>query len=130
MKYFITVFICFIALQIALAQEPVNTTYYVWAKSGLSLREAPDKNAKKITTIPYGNKTTFISKVYEHLTVTEFTNFEYGDIWFKINYDNQIGYAFAGYLSYLKPPKASENYDLLTYLKENFTKVKTTAYTK
>jgi hypothetical protein len=33
-----------------------QTTYYVWAKSGLNLRSEPKTSGKKLATIPFGTK--------------------------------------------------------------------------
>lgn len=122
MKYISFILVFVLSTQFVISQETHLEPYYIWAKSGLSLRESPDKNAEKITTIPYRNKVTFISYASESYTITEFDGFEYTTNWAKVSYNNQIGYAFAGYLSIIKPPKISENYQLLEYLDDCFTK--------
>ncbi|WP_165605844.1 hypothetical protein [Flavivirga aquatica] len=45
MKYLALSFICLFSVKFLLAQEVKTLPYYVWAKSGLSLRNAPNKNA-------------------------------------------------------------------------------------
>lgn len=128
MKYLIFIFICSFSIQILVSQEQHTKPYYIWAKSGLSLRKTPDKNAEKLTIIPYSSKVTFISFTSESYTVTEFDGFQYTTNWAKVSYNNNIGYAFAGYLSTIKPPKISENYGIQEYLDDYFTKTDLIAY--
>lgn len=117
-------------MQVVFSQDDYLKPYYVWAKSGLSLRSAPNTTAEKLTVIPYKSAVSFISFTGETLTVTEFSGFDYTSNWVKIKYKNFIGYAFLGYLSLIKPPTISENYGLDKYLADNFTKINTDIHTK
>ncbi|WP_136465962.1 SH3 domain-containing protein [Flagellimonas onchidii] len=107
------------------SQESSAKPYYIWAKSGLSLRESPSANAEKITIIPYKSEVSIISDSGILLTVTEFPGFDYTDNWVKIKYKDFIGYSFMGYLSTIKPPELHENYPLLEYLNDSFSKIDT-----
>lgn len=120
----------FFNLQIILSQETHINPYYTWAKSGLSLRKTPDKNAEKITVIPYKSKVNLISYSTETLTVSEFSGFNYTTNWVKVKYKDFVGYAFMGYLSIIKPPEISKSYGVKEYLNDNFTKTNTKILTK
>jgi len=130
MKYILCLLIFVFGIQFSLSQEVYTKSYYVWAKSGLSFRNSPDKNANKLTVIPYGSEIALISYSSETYTVTEFNGFQYTTNWAKVSYNNQIGYAFSGYLSVIKPPKISENYSIEDYLNDYFTKTGMTTYSK
>jgi len=125
MKHLIFFLIFVFNIQFVLSQETHTEPYYIWAKSGLSLREAPNTNAEKLTTIPYSGKVSFISYAYDYktFTVTEFRGFQYTAYWAKVSYNNQIGYAFSGYLSLIKPPKINKRYSITEYLNNSFTKL-------
>ena len=45
--------------------------YYVSAKGGLNVREAPNSNSKKVSTIFYGQKVTIESKTGIKLTIND-----------------------------------------------------------
>ncbi|MBO0593661.1 SH3 domain-containing protein [Cellulophaga sp. E16_2] len=112
------------------AQEIFLDSYYIWAKSGLSLRASPDKNAEKIIIIPYRSEVSLISRSNETLTVSEFPGFEYTSNWVKIKYKDLVGYSFLGYLAKIKPPEISDLVDLQNYLNDNFTKTSTEIISK
>ena len=123
MRFLLFCALCLFNTSVFLAQELSNSNYYVWAKSGLSLRESPDKNSKKLTIIGYSENVTFISNTFEAFTVTEFNGFDYTDNWFKIKHKNLTGYVFGGYLSKTPPPNIlDETNNLTTYLNRVFTK--------
>lgn len=110
--------------------------YYVSAKEGLNVREAPDAKAKKIETLLYGQKVTVESETGIKLTINDF-NQRSGDTktiegeWVKIEYaktfytilgDGDIysdpyeikkyeGYIFNGFLKEVSFPQyIDENY--------------------
>ena len=45
--------------------------YYVSAKGGLNVREAPNANAKKLSTLPYGTFVSIESRTAIKLTINE-----------------------------------------------------------
>ena len=78
--------------------------YYVSAKSGLNVREAPNAKAKKLVTLLYGQKITIESKTGIKLTIndvdkkTGITNVIEGE-WVEISSGKKIkGYVFDGFL--------------------------------
>lgn len=78
--------------------------YYVSAKSGLNVREAPNAKAKKLVTLLYGQKITIESKTGIKLTIndvdkkTGITNVVEGE-WVEISSGKKIkGYVFDGFL--------------------------------
>ena len=86
--------------------------YFVSAKGGLNVREAPDAKAKKLSTLPYGTFVSIESRTAIKLTINDtkftFTN-RFGredevkkkieGEWVKIVSENSIsGYVFDGYL--------------------------------
>lgn len=88
--------------------------YYVWANSGLNLRESCSRSAKIITTIPYGEIVTIDSMQSEYnFEVEIFGTIKVKEKWtpshfikghmLKVLYKNQNGYVFDGFLSKLKP---------------------------
>lgn len=131
MKIIVTFLIVFIFnIQRITSQNEHLKPYYVWAKSGLSLRNAPNTTADKLTIIPYKSEVSFISYTGKTLTVTEFPGFDFTSNWVKVKYKNFEGYAFLGYLSLVKPPTISDKYGLDQYLKDNYTKINTEIHTK
>lgn len=86
-------------------------THYVWAKSGLRLRDKPSQNGKTLAILPYGTKIDsseglFLNKSDSVLIIPEIMwnrpFFLKGD-WKWVVIGNQKGYAFDGYLSHLPP---------------------------
>ena len=83
--------------------------YYVSAKGGLNVREAPDARAKKAATLSYGTFVSIESRTALKLTIKD-TNKETGikkqieGVWVKIVSEKGIsGYVFDGYLVKFKP---------------------------
>jgi len=86
--------------------------YFVSAKGGLNVREAPDAKAKKLSTLPYGTFVSIESRTAIKLTIndTELTFTDWFGLedevkkkiegeWVKIVSENSIsGYVFDGYL--------------------------------
>ena len=81
-----------------------QTDYYVSAKGGLNVREAPEAKAKKVATLLYGQKVTIESKTGVKLTLndtdkkTGITKVIEGE-WVEITSGEKIrGYVFNGFL--------------------------------
>jgi Bacterial SH3 domain len=108
--------------------QPVfaQDSIYVWARSGMNLRETPDFNGKKITTLPYGT----LVRVVEYAQVVKSWSELAGDIeepvviqhkvmknkknnaayiiegsWVKVISAGKEGYVFDAYLSRMPPHK-------------------------
>lgn len=82
------------------AQE---SSMYVAAKAGLSIREKPDVNAKVLDKIPYATKIELKESDEEtRKIITEgLTGY-----WKKVTYNNKTGYIVDAYLFPSAPPKA------------------------
>ena len=96
-------FLLFVPL-ISLSQD-----YYVSAKGGLNVREAPEAKAKKVSTLSYGTFVSIESRTAIKLTIND-TDKRTGvkkqieGEWVKIISENNIsGYVFDGYLIQFKP---------------------------
>ena len=83
--------------------------YYVSAKEGLNVREAPEAKAKKVSTLSYGTFVSIESRTAIKLTINN-TDKRTGvkkqiqGEWVKIISENNIsGYVFDGYLIQFKP---------------------------
>lgn len=82
-------------------------TFYVAAKSGLSLREKQDINSKVLVKIPYGTK---ISVAYETPYYDETANISSEGMegqWDKTSFSGKTGYVVNSYLFPWPPPKAT-----------------------
>ena len=66
--------------------QPTVTDLYIYPTSNLNFREGPDKESKKITLIDKGTP----------LKLVDFLNTG----WFKVEYNGQIGYVSADYISF------------------------------
>lgn len=109
---------------------------YVWAESGLVLREVPEVTAKKILTIPYETKLLPINQsedqsslviykkrelVFENGHAEKHPEFVLKDYWYKVKYRGKEGYVFGGYLSTYSPLKEKEGWvDFSDYFDSNF----------
>ena len=83
--------------------------YYISAKGGLNVREAPEAKAKKVSTLSYGTFVSIESRTAIKLTIND-TDKRTGvkkqieGEWVKIISENNIsGYVFDGYLIQFKP---------------------------
>tara|TARA_B110000008_G_scaffold209003_1_gene207842 strand:+ start:116 stop:955 length:840 start_codon:yes stop_codon:yes gene_type:complete len=83
--------------------------YYVSAKGGLNVREAPEAKAKKVSTLSYGTFVSIESRTAIKLTIND-TDKRTGvkkqieGEWVKIISENNVsGYVFDGYLIQFKP---------------------------
>ena len=86
-----------------------QTDYYVSAKGGLNVREAPNSKSKKVSTLLYGTFVSIKLRTAINLTIND-TDKETGikklieGKWVKIVSENSIsGYVFDGYLVPFKP---------------------------
>jgi len=83
--------------------------YYVSAKGGLNVREAPEAKAKKVSTLSYGTFVSIESRTAIKLTTNDTdkrtgVNKQIEGEWVKIISENNIsGYVFDGYLIQFKP---------------------------
>ena len=71
-----------------------NNSAKVVAKSGLKIRQSPNLDAEIITTVKFGENINIIDKE----TKNDFVNGETGK-WYKIEYENKIGFAWSKYIS-------------------------------
>jgi len=79
-----------------------NETVYVTAPSGLTLREAPNVNARIIEIIPFGES---ISVVIEESVEMESQRIDWIDgQWIKVSFEGEEGFVFDGFLSHLPVP--------------------------
>jgi hypothetical protein len=83
--------------------------YYVSAKGGLNVREAPEAKAKKVSTLSYGTFVSIESRTAIKLTINDTdkrtgVNTQIEGEWVEIVSENNIaGYVFDGYLVPFKP---------------------------
>jgi hypothetical protein len=100
---------------------------YVWAVSGLNLREKPAQEAAKLSNIPYGSKVKVIGTSLKQIAfqVNEFTGFTIKGFWVEIQFGNQRGFVFDGFLSKISPPTKEEKYMEFEYFKRVFTQKST-----
>jgi hypothetical protein len=99
--------------------------YYVSAKGGLNVREAPNSNSKKVATILYGQKVTIESKTGKKLTIndtdkeTGITKIVEGE-WVKIEYAKTFFTVLGEGEIYINPyeTKKYEGYVFNGFLKE------------
>ena len=99
-------------------------TLYVWAQSGLNMREKSDAKASKVAAIPYGAK-VFVSTnigVKIPFEVEEFKGFTVKGYWLLVKYGNTEGYVFDGFLSRLPAPKYEKG-GIEDYFKAHFKKI-------
>jgi surface protein len=99
----------------------IGQDYYVSAKGGLNVREAPNSNSKKVSILLYGQKVTIESKTGVKLTIndvdkkTGVTKVIEGE-WVEISSRKKVkGYVFNGFLKGFDLSKGS----LPIYLDEN-----------
>jgi hypothetical protein len=81
-----------------------NFTYYAAAKAGLSMREQPNTSAKVLEKIAYGEKLATLADTAKGIPIT---TEGFDGWWWKIKYNNKIGYVVNTYLLPIPPPKAT-----------------------
>lgn len=97
-------FLCFFLVKIhAIKTYKIGDTLNVWAKNGLFIRSEPNVKSEKIGKLEYGNSVVVVEQTLRKIafSVLEFKDFKIKGFWVKINYNDQIGYIFDGYLSKL-----------------------------
>lgn len=111
MKQLVLLAALIISLQAA--AQVSDGTYYVAARTGLSIREKADPASKVLDKIPYGTKISTIPedgdwKVIETENLTGY--------WKKVKYNNKTGYIVDSYLIPWAPPKLATIKELKQYL--------------
>lgn len=100
----------------AISSYRTGDTLYVWAASGLSLRQSPDLKATKLDNVPYGAALVALNSKYSfsecHLVAVEAVpgykniNGVHSPVvlqgcFVRVEFNGKIGYVFDGYLSKL-----------------------------
>jgi len=119
-RYFILLINLTFISQLGIAQNyQPNDSLYVWAVSGLNMRTTPDLKSRKIVTIPYGNQVRIIETAKDssmlEVVLQKETSSNNKTIpailikgsWCKVQYKNNTGYVFDGFLSKLPALKIS-----------------------
>lgn len=88
-------------------------TYYVAAKTGLSMRETPEAGGKVVDKIPYGTKVTTLDDGNEWKSISTEGLTGY---WKKVKYNNKTGYIADIYLFPWAPPKLATATGMKQYL--------------
>ena len=78
----------------------------VLAKSGIVLREKPDPNGNKLSTIAYGQKVSVVNGNGATFKVEVCKGFDINGNWIKVTAAGKEGYVFDGFLSKLDAPKS------------------------
>jgi hypothetical protein len=76
--------------------------YYASAKAGLSMREQPNANAKVLEKIPYGSMLVTLSDTTKAIQIT---TEGFNGFWWKVKYNNKVGYIVSSYVLPFAPPK-------------------------
>ncbi|MCX6319098.1 MAG: SH3 domain-containing protein [Bacteroidetes bacterium] len=106
----------FFTLAITANAQLFNGTYYVAAKTGLSMREKPEAGSKVLDKIPYGTKVTTINEdsAWKEIITENMTGY-----WKKVKFNNKTGYIIDSYLFPWPPPKLATVKDMKQYLVQN-----------
>lgn len=96
-------------------------TLYVWAQSGLVLRDAPELKSKKITSLQFGtivvpktHKETVGIEVFIEVIPTciyegqNFSGYKIPGNWVQVSANGKTGYIFDGFLSKYPPANSQE----------------------
>lgn len=107
----------FIVLSVSGLYAQKNPNFYVAAPSGLSLREEPNQQSKRLELIPYG---TFIESILKDewgwpMAFNEDTIDGYANHWIQIIYNHQEGYIYRGFLLPVSPPDKTDK-NLVNYI--------------
>lgn len=107
----------------AIQQYREGDTLFVWAKSGLTLRAAPDFKAEKIITLPYGTVVKTHFDKYRDKNIAEieiavvqpyrlegknYPGYKITGLWVQVTAKGKTGYVFDGYLSKYPPVLAGK----------------------
>ncbi len=96
-KLFVVACILLITLTV-----PAQQTYFAAAKNGLSVREQPGTAAKVLGKIAYGTKLELLK---DTATLIKIATEGFTGYWWKIKYNNQVGYIVSTYVLPAPPPK-------------------------
>lgn len=92
-----------------------QNTMFVTTKSGLILRDKPDKTGNKILTIPYGQAADVSEDVFSEVeTIGEKTGY-----WRQVKYKGKLGFAFDAFLDANEPSDIKK-----TVAKDDFSAVR------
>lgn len=100
-------------LHYVLPAQQMHGTYYVAARTGLSMRETASAAAKVVEKIPYGTKISTIDEEGEWKSIATEGLMGY---WKKVKYNNKTGYIVDSYLFPWPPPKTAVVKDMKQYL--------------
>ena len=94
-------------------QAQVYGTFYVAAKTGLSMREKPEAASKVLEKIPYGTKVVTLEEEgdWKEIVTEGMTGY-----WRKVKYNNKTGYIVDSYLFPQPPPKLATVKEMKHYL--------------
>jgi hypothetical protein len=112
----IILLLALITLTFSSSAQVSQGTYFVAAKSGLSIREKPYAASKVLDKIPYGTKVTTIDEEgdWKEIVTENMTGY-----WKKVKFNNKTGYIVDSYLLPWAPPKLATVKDLKQYLAQN-----------
>jgi len=100
MKYAIIISFLFL---LSIVNGQIDTSFlFVYAKSGLKLRNEPNLKSETIAVAAYGEAVKRIREIDTFHSRIE----DRRGKWLKVNYQGQIGYMFSGFLSKLPRPKS------------------------
>src|SRR5687768_2812469 len=101
-------FFCLITISFLFGQK--NQTFYVAAPAGLSLREEPNKDSKRLELLPYGTQLENVTR--NEYGWAESFNHEvidgYESEWIQIKYNNKTGYLFKGFTLPVPTPASTD----------------------
>lgn len=108
--------LAFMAITFSSGAQLFQGTYYVAARTGLSMREKPEAASKVLEKIPFGTKVTTIDEEgeWKEIVTENMTGY-----WKKVKYNNKTGYIIDSYLLPWPPPKLASVKDLKQYLAQN-----------
>lgn len=122
MRYLTTLVFSFFTSLLFSQPDPAAATAYVWAKSGLTLRDAATPEGDKLSVIPFGAKVEILpagsSAVYDVPTLPEFAHgnakslpWKMTGTYTKVRYGDQTGFVFDPYLLPYQTPDYALNPD-------------------
>lgn len=123
-KIIITILLTILLSELSIANSyQKGDTLYVWATSGLNMREGPGTNFPKMKKLEYGERVKVIDQQLKNkslsLTILKQNKrhnlFKLNGHWVKVQIGSRTGYVFDGYLSRLpamkmKKTSAGETY--------------------
>jgi len=100
-------------VSLSASAQQMDVPMYVAAKTGLSMREKPDANAKVLDKIPYGTKNFLIDEdgAWKDIITEGLTGY-----WRKVKFNNKSGYIVDSYLFPWPPPKLATVRKMKQYL--------------